>query len=155
MMQGGHQVVEVLQGPQPGIDLPVVIDVVATVSQCRRIERTYPHGINSQYLKVGGPGGDAGQVAQAIAIGISKTSGVDLVNDGLAPPIRVGIKAGLTEFRGRGDGGLSSDSKGTGLNSGSGSVNYALPAVKGRADAGFRRCFPCIPSFPQGSGEYR
>jgi hypothetical protein len=87
-----EQDVEVRERAELGGDVAVVGDVVAEVRHRRSIERRQPDRLDAQRLlravvEVIEVGGDAGQVADAIAVGVGEGAGVDLV-DGAAPPPR-------------------------------------------------------------------
>ncbi|SIM48186.1 Uncharacterised protein [Mycobacteroides abscessus subsp. abscessus] len=95
-VQGLDHRVEVLQGADLRVHVPVVGDVVAAVGQVRRVERAQPHGVDPELAQVRHALGDAAQVPDAVAVRVREGAGVDLVDGGLAPPLRV---------RGEGDGG--------------------------------------------------
>ena len=80
------QPVEVVQGPEGGVDVAVVTDVVPEVDHGRTVEGGQPQGIDPEPGEVGKMGPDAGQVPDPVAVGIGERPGVDLVEDRLFPP---------------------------------------------------------------------
>ena len=88
---GGEQRVGVVEGAEERVDVAVVGDVVAVVVLRRGVERRDPHGVDAEVAQVGQPAGDAGQVADAGAAtaraGRGEAADVDLVDDGVAPPL--------------------------------------------------------------------
>ena len=87
VVQRGDHLVEVVQRAEPRVDVAVVVDVVAAVGQRGRVERAQPDRVDAEVAQVGDPRGDAGQVADAVAVGVGEAARVDLVDDGLAPPV--------------------------------------------------------------------
>lgn len=87
VMQRGDHLVEVFEGADLRVHVAVVIHVVSSVCQRRRVERAQPHGIDTQFLQIRNPRGDALQVTDAVAIGVGEAAGVDLIDDSLPPPI--------------------------------------------------------------------
>lgn len=85
----GDHGVEVVEGAQAGVDVPVVGDVVAAVCQLGRIERAQPQGVDAEAAQMCEPLGDASDVTEPVAVGVAEASGVDLVDDSLPPPVRV------------------------------------------------------------------
>ena len=65
----------------------VVGDVVAEVDLRRGIEGREPDGVDAQVLQVVEPLGDAVQVADAVAVRVLKAARVNLVDDGVLPPV--------------------------------------------------------------------
>ncbi len=88
---GLHHGVEIVHGSQPGIDRPVIVHIITAIGQLRRVERGEPEGVDPQLLQIIHMLGDAGQVPQSIAVFVRKGSGIDLVDDGLLPPV-VGVR---------------------------------------------------------------
>ena len=85
-MQRGHHLVELVQGADLRVDVPVVVDVVAAVGQRGGVERAQPHGVDAQVPQIVHPRRDAGQISDPVGVGVGETAGIDLVDDGLAPP---------------------------------------------------------------------
>ena len=77
---------EVRDGADRGMDLPEIGDVVTVVLQGRGIDRHEPEAIDTQLLQVVELGGQPGQIAVAVAVGVVKTPGVNLVKDGVLVP---------------------------------------------------------------------
>ena len=116
----GHEVDEHLQAQVVGgrdhrvgvgeraearVDVAVVGHVVAGVVHRRDVERAQPHGIHAEVAQVRQAGGDAGQVAHAVAVGVGPGARVHLVDHGVAPPGGVG-GVGLVHDHPRGGHGL-------------------------------------------------
>jgi hypothetical protein len=87
---GGEQPVEVLEGAVRGIDPGVVADVVAEVGHGGGVDRREPDRVRAEPGDVVEAPLDAGKVADAVAAGVLKRAGVDLVDDGVPPPRRHG-----------------------------------------------------------------
>ncbi len=85
---GGHRV-EVVQRAQPRVDVAVVVDVVAAVGEFGGVEGAQPQGIDAERGQVGQALGDAPQVSEPVAVGVGEAAGIDLVDDGLPPPVGV------------------------------------------------------------------
>ncbi len=81
----GH-VLEVGHGAVLRIDGCVVGDVVAEVDLGRGVHGGDPDGVDAELLDVVEARGDAFDVADAVAVGVLKAAGVDLVDDGVLPP---------------------------------------------------------------------
>ncbi len=64
----GHQRVEILERAEHRIDVAVVGHVVAHVGHRRLEEGRQPDGVDAERGDMGKPGGDAAQVADAIAV---------------------------------------------------------------------------------------
>ena len=81
-----QQGVGVGQRAETGVDVDVVGHVVAPVVLRRGVEGRDPEGVHAEVAQVGQPPGDAGQVTDAVAVGVGEAADVDLVDDGVAPP---------------------------------------------------------------------
>jgi len=88
-MRLGQQTVEIGQGAEQRVHRAVVGDVVAEVGHRRLEKRRDPDRIDAQACHVIEAIDDAGQVADAVAIGIDEAARVDLVNRRAAPPWRL------------------------------------------------------------------
>lgn len=86
VVQRGDQGLEVGQGADPRVDVPVVDDVVAAVGQIRRVERAEPHGVDPQGCQVVDARQDAAHVTDTVGIAVGEATRVNLVDDSLAPP---------------------------------------------------------------------
>ncbi len=82
--------VEVVERAELRVDVAVVVDVVAAVGQRGRVEGAEPDGLDTERRQVRHALGDAGQVADAVAVRVREGARVDLVDAGLAPPGLVG-----------------------------------------------------------------
>ncbi len=86
----GHQGVGVGQRAEQRVDVAVVGDVVAVVVLRRGVERRDPQRVDTQLGEVGEPRRDAGEVADAVAVAVGEAADVDLVDDGVPPPVVAG-----------------------------------------------------------------
>ena len=75
---------------EPGVDVAVVVHVVAAVGQRRGVERAQPYRVHPERSQVRDPRRDAAQVADAVTVGVGEAARVDLVDHRLAPPVGVG-----------------------------------------------------------------
>ncbi len=89
----GEHRVEVGQRSEDRVDVAVIGNVVAGVALRRRLERGEPDGVDTEVAKRGKATGDAGQIAEAVAVGVRERARIDLVDDGGTPP--------FTALRGR------------------------------------------------------
>jgi hypothetical protein len=96
--RGRHRV-EVVQGAQLRGHVAVVGHVVAAVGQRRRVERAQPDRVDAQLAQVAHPRRHAGDVADAVAVGVGEAARVDLVDHGLSPPVGVQVAVGGQENR--------------------------------------------------------
>jgi hypothetical protein len=83
---GADQLVGVVEGAEDRVDLPVVGHVIPRVGHRRHIERADPDRVDAQIPQVGQPGSDAGQVTDAVGVGVGPGAGIDLVDHGVPPP---------------------------------------------------------------------
>ena len=83
-MEAGHQLVQVGQGAEQRVDVLVVAYVIAVVVHWRAVHGREPDDVHAQAGQVVKAADDAGKVAHAVAVGVGKAAGVDLVN-GPAP----------------------------------------------------------------------
>ena len=81
-----QEVAEVAQAPVGGMDLPVVRNVVAVVTERRRIEGQEPEGGDAQALQVVELLDQTLEVADPVAVAVTKGTNVRLVNDGVLVP---------------------------------------------------------------------
>ena len=92
----GEEAVEILARAIGGLDLLVVGGVVAVVA--RRLEdRHQPERVDAQVLEIVELRGEAGEVADAVAVGIGEAAHEDLVEYGSPRPVMVPL-----DGRGRG-----------------------------------------------------
>ena len=95
---------KVLQRAVVGMYVGVVGNVVTVVAQWRRIERQQPDGVDAQLLDVIELLRQAGEVADAVAVGVVERLDVHLVDDGVFVPKRIVTHGGrrfLSASRGR------------------------------------------------------
>ena len=83
----GDQAVEVGHGAVLGIDGFVVRNVVAEVNLRRGVDGGQPDGIDAEVFKVVEVRDDAFEIADAVVVGVREASWVNLVEDGVAPPV--------------------------------------------------------------------
>ena len=86
------QRLEVGDGPDGGMDLAEVGDVVAVVLQGRGVDGHQPEAVDAQLLEVVELGRQADQVAVAVAVGVVESADVDLVEDGILVPEAFGSR---------------------------------------------------------------
>ena len=82
----GDERVEVIERAVPRVDAAVVGHVVAVVEVRRRVARRDPHGVDTEASEVREPRPQAGEVAQAVPVGVGEAPQVHLVEDRVAPP---------------------------------------------------------------------
>ena len=98
------------------VDVAVVGDVVAVVAQRRRVEGQDPEGGDAELLEVVELGGEAVEVADAVAVGVAEGTHVQLVDDGVLVPVgAIRVVVDHVAFRGSGSvgGAHASPSSGT------------------------------------------
>jgi hypothetical protein len=81
-----HKKIEVLQGAESRIDVPIVRDVVAAISPAGWVERAEPHRVYAELGQVVDAADDPTQIPYAVRIGVGEAPRIDLVDDGLLPP---------------------------------------------------------------------
>jgi hypothetical protein len=86
LLGAGREMLEVFERAVHGVDIFVVRDVIAEIDLRGGIARRNPNGIDSKCLQVVEPGGDAVKIPDAVAIAVSETARVDLIEDGVLPP---------------------------------------------------------------------
>ncbi len=86
LVRVGDQRVEVGQVAEQRVDVARVGDVVAVVDHRRRVERRQPQRVDAEQVQVAEPVPDAGQVADAVAVGVGEAAHVHLVEDRGPPP---------------------------------------------------------------------
>ena len=94
LMRGFGHGVEVVHGAQSRVDVAVVDHVVAAVRQIGGVERGEPDGVHAEVLQVVHFLGNAGDVADAVAVNVLEAARVNLVNDGLLPPVVIEVVGG-------------------------------------------------------------
>jgi hypothetical protein len=82
----GQEPVEGGEVAEGGIDGAVVADVVAEVGHGRPVDRRQPDGVHAQVDEVVEVVTDAGQVADAVPVGVGERTGINLIHDGITPP---------------------------------------------------------------------
>ena len=82
----GQQPVKVGHGAELVHNGLIVADVVAVVVVGGAVDGGEPDYVGAQLLDVVQLAGDAGQVPDAVAVGVAEAAGVDLVDDALFPP---------------------------------------------------------------------
>ncbi len=83
-----HEGAEVLARAVVLVHVAVVGDVVAVILERRRIERQQPHRVDAELLDVVELGGEAGEIADAVAVRVEERLDVQLVDDGVLVPER-------------------------------------------------------------------
>jgi len=85
-MGAGDQRVEIRKRAENGIDIAIVGHVIAEIAHRAFEHGRQPDGIDAKRCHIGQARGDAVEIADAIAIGVSKTARIDLIDGGAAPP---------------------------------------------------------------------
>src|SRR4051794_10823853 len=88
-----NELVEVVERSEEGVDVHVVRDVVPVVCAWRRVERREPERVDTEVLEIRQPLRDTGNVADTVAVRVSEAPHVDLVEDGVAPPLGHGTSS--------------------------------------------------------------
>ncbi len=91
LVGGVHELDEVGQVAELRQDGGVVGDVVAAVAQGRLEEGRQPQAVHAQPLQVVQLGGQAREVADAVAVGVLEGTDEHLVEDGSLEPVRVAV----------------------------------------------------------------
>ena len=90
LVRGFEQLIEVFHGAELGHDGAVVGDIVAVVIVRGSVDGGEPQHLNTELGEVGNLLGNAGQIADAVAVGIVEGAGVNLVDNGFLPPLGLG-----------------------------------------------------------------
>ncbi len=90
LVGGVQEQLEVVDRAVTGVDRKVIGDVVAVIAQGRRKKRQEPEAGNAQILQVVELGQKAGKVADAVVVGVGKSTHVELVNNGVFVPEWIG-----------------------------------------------------------------
>ena len=85
------EALEILHGPEIGIDGAVVGDVVAVVAAGRGIERQQPQRGDAELLQIAQLLGQPGEIADAVIVAVGKGLDVKLVDDGILVPELVAV----------------------------------------------------------------
>ena len=88
---GSDQALSISQSSEDRVDVAVVSDVVAGVFLGRRIKGGEPDGVNAKVCDCRKAVDDARKVTNSIPISIRERTRIDLVNDGVTPPVGRGI----------------------------------------------------------------
>ena len=84
------EALEILHGPEIGIDVAVVGDVVAVVAAGRGIERQQPQRGDAEILQIVELLGQSGEIADAVIVAVGKGLDVELIDDGILVPELIG-----------------------------------------------------------------
>ncbi len=99
LVGGVEELLEVVERAVGGVDVDVVGDVVAVVAQGRGEEGQEPEAGDAEVLEVVEAGDQAGEVADAVAVGVLEGADVQLIDDRVFVPERVGGAAGFLHVR--------------------------------------------------------
>ena len=83
---------EILHGPEIGIDRAVVGDVVAVVAAGRGIERQQPQRGDAELLEIAELLAQPGEIADAVIVAVGEGLDVKLVDDGVLVPELVAVE---------------------------------------------------------------
>ena len=101
-----HDMVEVRARAVHRVDVGVIGDIVPVVAQGRRVEGKEPDGIDPQVLHVVQLFCQAGEVADAVVVGVEKGLDMELVDDGVLVPVGGARRGDVDGYGcGRGSGG--------------------------------------------------
>ena len=87
VMRGREQRIEIRHRAEQRIDAGIVGDVVAEIGHRRGEDRRQPDRVDAERFHIRQPPQDAGEIADAVAIGVLKRARIDLIEDAVAPPI--------------------------------------------------------------------
>ena len=95
LVGSGQEALEVADGAVARVDLGVVGDVVAVVSEWRGKEGKEPEACDAEILQVVEARDEAGEVTDAIAVRILEGADMKFVDDGVFVPKRISCAAGF------------------------------------------------------------
>ena len=98
LMCGGQQLIEIFHCSEIAHDGEVVGNIVAVIHVRRIKHGGEPDNVNAQLRQVRDFFGDAGQVADTVAIGVVEGARVHLVDHRLLPPLPPGVGRNRTLF---------------------------------------------------------
>ena len=78
--------VEIRHGTELSHDILIIADVIPVVVVGRLVDRREPDGVRAELTDIFKPAGDAGQVPDAVAIGVLKAARVNLIYGASLPP---------------------------------------------------------------------
>ena len=90
-MRGGDEALYIRQGAVIRVDAAIVGDVVAIIQPWRWIERQQPDGVHAEIGDVVQPRDQPGEIADAIIVSIKEGFDMDLIDDRVFIPQRIGI----------------------------------------------------------------
>ncbi len=88
-MGGAHEIAEVRHGAVSRIDVAVLRDVVAVVTQRRGIERQNPQRVDPELLQIVELRGQPWKIAHAVIVRVEERLHVKLIDDGVLEPERI------------------------------------------------------------------
>ena len=91
VVRGGNQLLSISQSSEHGVDVAIVGNVIASVLLGRGIEGGQPYGVHAKIGDRREAVDDARKVANSVPISIRERTRIDLVNDGVTPPVGRGI----------------------------------------------------------------
>jgi hypothetical protein len=92
-MRRRDQIVECRQIAEQWVDVAVIRDVVAEIRHRRWEDRRDPHRVDAEKDEMIEAPGNAGEIADAVAVAVLKRARVDLIDDPALPPARIGHRA--------------------------------------------------------------
>ena len=87
LMSFSDQLIHVLVTSEARVDLPIITDIVTVVVLWGVKNRAEPDHIDPKVLKVGELFNNTPEIAEAISVGILKASWINLIYNGILPPI--------------------------------------------------------------------
>jgi hypothetical protein len=93
-MQRRDQAIQVVERSESRIDACEVGDVVAEIGHGRGVDGREPDGADAEPGEIVQPRGNPRQIAQPIAVRVLKRQRIDLVDEGLLPPVEASVVIG-------------------------------------------------------------
>jgi len=87
-----NEALEILHGPEIGIDRAVIGDVVAVVAAGRGVKRQQPERGDAELLQIAQFFGQPREIADAVSVAVGKGLHMKLVDDGIFVPELVAVE---------------------------------------------------------------
>ena len=91
IVRGFHEGLEIVHGAVRRVDRTVIGDIVTVVAHRRGEERQEPDARRTEILDVVEFLGQPGEIAHAVVVRVVERFDVDLIDDGIFEPERIGI----------------------------------------------------------------
>src|SRR6476646_4477636 len=86
----GNEAIEIVERSEQRIDIAIVADVVSEIRHRRGINRRYPDRVGAEPREVVEAIAYSLQIADAVAIRVLKGTRIDLIDDPVLPPDKIG-----------------------------------------------------------------